>query len=132
MLLAAAVMLLRGGSPEERERRPEAVREGDAWAVPGSQIPITAEVLNGTGRPRLARLGARLLREKGIDVLSTGNADSHATTRIIARRGSRDAAEAVQRALGIGAVDSVPDSLLRLDVTVVLGADFQPVTPLHP
>jgi hypothetical protein len=34
--------------------------------------------------------------------------------------------------LGIGTVDSVPDPLLRLDVTVVLGTDFQPVTPLHP
>lgn len=108
------------------------MREGDAWAIPGSEIPITAEVLNGTRRPRLARLGARLLRERGIDVISTGNADSHATTRIIARRGSRAAAETVQRVLGTGEVDSVPDSLLRLDVTVVLGADFQPVLPLHP
>ena len=65
-------------------------------------------------------------------MLSTGNADSHATTRIIARRGSRASAETVRRALGIGIVDSAPDSRLRLDVTVILGADFQPVTPLHP
>lgn len=127
-----AALLLRSGSREARGRGPEVVREGDAWPIPGSEIPITAEVLNGTGRPRLARLGARLLREQGIDVLATGNADSHATTRILVRRGSRAAGETVQRALGIGAVDSVPDSLLRLDVTVVLGADFQPVTPLHP
>jgi hypothetical protein len=125
-------MLPRSGSREQRGRRPDAVREGDAWPIPGSEIPITAEVLNGTGRSRLARLGARLLREQGIDVLSTGNADSHATTRIIVRRGSRSAAEAVQRVLGIGTLDSIPDSLLRLDVTVILGADFQPVTPLHP
>jgi hypothetical protein len=111
---------------------PDALREGDAWAIPGSEITITAEVLNGTGRPRLARLGARILRDQGIDVVSTGNADSHATTRIIARRGSRAAAETVRRTLGIGAVDSIPDSLLRLDVTVILGTDFQPVTPLHP
>ncbi|MGE5927183.1 MAG: LytR C-terminal domain-containing protein [Gemmatimonadota bacterium] len=131
-LLALAALLLRGPSREAPGSRPEAAREGDAWPIPGGDLPITAEVLNGTGRPRLARLGARLLREKGIDVISTGNADSHATTRIIARRGSRASAEVVQRALGIGAVDSVPDSLLRLDVTVVLGADFQPVTPLHP
>ena len=120
------------GSREEVARTAAAVPEGHAWALPGSETPITAEVLNGTRRARLARLGARILREQGIDVLSTGNADSHATTRIIVRRGSRAAAETVRRALGIGTVDSVPDPLRRIDVTVVLGADFQPVTPLHP
>jgi hypothetical protein len=113
-------------------RRAEPAPEGLAWAVPGTEIPITVEVLNGTQRARLARLGARILREQGIDVLSTGNADSHATTRIIVRRGSRANAETVRRALGIGTVDSMPDSLRRLDVTVILGADFQPVTALHP
>jgi hypothetical protein len=100
--------------------------------VPGTELPITAEVLNGTDRARLARLGARLLREKGIDVLSTGNANPVTATRIIARRGSRESAEAVRRALGLGIVDSAPDSLLRLDVTVILGEDFRPVTLLHP
>ncbi len=100
--------------------------------MPGSETPITVEVLNGTRRARLARLGARMLREQGIDVMSTGNADSTATTRIIVRRGSSTAAETVSRALCIGTVDSVPAPLRRIDVTVILGADFQPVTPLHP
>lgn len=89
-------------------------------------------MLNGSGRSRLARLGARMLREQGIDVVSTGNADSQATTRIVFRRGTRASADAVRRALGIGIVDSIPDSSLRLDVTVILGDDFRPVTPLHP
>lgn len=120
------------GTRGRGERPVDATPDGLAWPVPGTGIPITAEVLNGTDRSRLARLGARILREQGIDVISTGNADSHATTRILARRGSRASAETVRRALGFGIVDSVPDSLLRLDVTVILGADFQPVTPLHP
>lgn len=89
-------------------------------------------MLNGTARSRLARLGARVLREQGIDVVSTGNSDSQATTRIVTRRGTREAAEAVRRALGVGIVDSIPDPNLRLDVTVILGDDFRPVTPLHP
>lgn len=105
--------------------------EGLAWAVPGT-AQITAEVLNGSGRSRLARLGARMLREQGIDVVSTGNADSQATTRIVFRRGTRESADAVRRALGVGIVDSIPDPDLRIDVTVILGDDFRPITPLHP
>lgn len=128
--MAGAVAIL--GSRSEGVLRSEAPPRGLAWPVPGTDLPITVEVLNGTDRGRLARLGARLLREKGIDVLSTGNAKPVAATRIIVRRGSRESAEAVRRALGLGVVDSVPDSLLRLDVTVVLGDDFRPVTPLHP
>ena len=120
------------GSRSQGAIRSEARPGGLAWPIPGTELPITAEVLNGTDRARLARLGARLLREKGIDVLSTGNANPVTATRIIARRGSREAAEAVRRALGLGIVDSAPDSLLRLDVTVILGDDFRPVTPLHP
>jgi hypothetical protein len=120
------------GSRSQGALRSEARPGGLAWPVPGTEIPITAEVLNGTDRARLARLGARILREKGIDVISTGNAKPAAVTRIIIRRGSRESAHAVRRALGLGVVDSAPDSLLRLDVTIILGDDFHPVTPLHP
>lgn len=120
------------GSRAPDERRADASPSGQAWPIPGTEIQVTAEVLNATERSRLARLGARILREKGIDVVATGNAPAARTTRIVIRRGSRESAEIVRRALGVGTVDSVPDPLLRLDVTVILGDDFQPVTPLHP
>ena len=138
VVAAAALIVALGalalfGTRGKGEARTEAVPEGLAWPVPGTgEQRITTEVLNGTGRTGLARLGARLLRQHGIDVVATGNADSHATTRVIVRRGSREAAESVRRALGAGTVDSTPDSRLLLDVTVILGDDFRPVTPLHP
>ena len=129
MLGALALFGTRGTG----DARTDAAPEGLAWPVPGTgEQRITTEVLNGTGRTGLARLGARLLRQHGIDVVATGNADSHATTRVIVRRGSREAAESVRRALGAGTVDSTPDPRLLLDVTVILGDDFRPVTPLHP
>jgi hypothetical protein len=108
--------------------------EGLAWPVPGETGPVvTAEVLNGTGRTGLARIGTRLLRSRGIDVIASGNADAPAVdTRILLRRAAPEAAEAVRRALGIGAVETAIDSTRRLDVTVILGQDFVPVTPLHP
>ena len=90
------------------------------------------EVLNGTRRTGLARLGARLLRQHGFDVLATDNADSTAVTQIIVRRGMSHPAEAIRRALAVGVVDSAPDTLRRVDVTVILGDDFRPVLPLHP
>lgn len=103
-----------------------------AWPVPGSEERITVEVLNGTRRTGLARIGARLLRRHGFDVLATDNADSTAVTRVIARRGTLRSAEAIRRALEVGVVDSATDTLRRVDVTVILGDDFRPILPLHP
>lgn len=112
----------------------EVETEGLAWPVPGGEgSVVTAEVLNGTERTGLARLGTRVLRSKGIDVIASGNARSPAaTTRIVVRRATPDAGATVRRALGLGAVDTMLDSTRRVDVSVILGEDFTPVTPLHP
>jgi len=126
----AGIALL-GRSRGEARPVPD-TRAGLAWPVPGTEQQVTAEVLNGTSRNGLARLGARVLRKHGIDVIATGNAESTAVTRVIARRSGVRPAEAVRRALGAGAVESKLDSTRRVDVTVILGEDFKPVLPLHP
>src|SRR2546426_990337 len=59
--------------------------------VPGqSGRRVTVEVLNASGRGGLARSGARVLRQAGIDVLSFGNAPAAVgtldSTRIVVRR----------------------------------------------
>ncbi len=64
-----------------------------------------------------------------------GNAEGDArsdSTRVIARRGDRSAAERVARALGQGVVGVRTDTLRRVDVTVVLGADYHAPTDGHP
>jgi hypothetical protein len=86
------------------------------------------EVLNANGRAGDARVGARLLRREGIDVVYFGNADVGIldSTRIIVRRGSVDVGEKVRAVLGRGRVEVDLDSAKLLDVSVYLGVDFAP------
>ena len=100
-----------------------------AHPTPGDRGPaITVEVLNANGRSGDARVGTRLLRRAGIDVVYFGNADESTldTTRIIVRRGSARVGEQVRAALGQGRVEIQLDSAKLLDVSVLLGADFSP------
>ena len=97
--------------------------------IPGDRAPaIKVEVLNASGRSGDARVGTRLLRREGIDVVYFGNADSGTlySTRIIVRRGSARVGEQVRAALGLGKVEIALDSSKLLDVSVLLGADFAP------
>jgi hypothetical protein len=102
-----------------------------AHPVPGDRGPaITVEVLNASGRTGDARVGTRLLRRAGIDVVYFGNAgdDGLDSTRIVVRRGSEKVGERVRAALGQGRVEIQLDSSKLLDVSVLLGADFSPAS----
>ncbi len=95
--------------------------------IPGDTGPaITVEVLNASGQSGEARVGTRLLRHAGIDVVYFGNAVESGldSTRIIVRRGTTQAAERVRSALGQGRIEVALDSSRLLDVSVLLGADF--------
>jgi hypothetical protein len=95
--------------------------------IPGDRgSAITVEVLNASGRAGDARVATRALRQAGIDVVYFGNAagDALDSTRIIVRRGGREAAERVRTALGQGRIAIELDSDKLLDVSVLLGADF--------
>jgi LytR cell envelope-related transcriptional attenuator len=95
--------------------------------IPGDRSPaITAEVLNASGRAGDARVGTRLLRRAGIDVVYFGNASDNGldSTVIIVRRGAAQVGERVRAALGQGRVEVQLDSARLLDVSVLLGADF--------
>jgi hypothetical protein len=100
--------------------------------IPGDKNPaITVEVLNANGRPGDARVGTRVLRDAGIDVVYFGNAPANDggtldSTRIIVRRGAEQVGERVRAALGQGRVEIQLDSSKLLDVSVLLGADFSP------
>ena len=107
--------------------------ETPANTIPGDRGPALAvEVLNASGRAGDAKVGTRLLRRAGIDVVYFGNAsptDPRSgldSTRIIVRRGAAQAGERVRAALGVGRVEVHLDSARLLDVSVLLGADFSP------
>jgi LytR cell envelope-related transcriptional attenuator len=108
------------GTPKGVESVPEGAR-------------IVVEVLNGSGRRGLARAATRVLRQAGFDVVYFGNvSQTVATTHALARRGDSVAAARVARALGAREVRVATDTLLRVDVTVVLGGDYRPPPGLRP
>jgi hypothetical protein len=107
--------------------------QGHAYAVPAPDRRITVEVLNGTRRPGVARVATRMLRRQGLDVVFFGNAEEAAdSTQVIVRRGDPGRGRDVRQALGVGRIMVVPDSLRRVDVSVVLGQDFRPRGEMHP
>ena len=119
--LLGVLILLLAGRAFRRDRV-----EGHAFDIPSAEGRIVVEVLNGSGRTGLGRLGTRRLRRMGIDVVYFGNAESQVdTTLVIARRGNRKRAEAVQDALGVGQIALQTDTLRRVDVSVILGKDFK-------
>lgn len=97
----------------------------------GNRERIVAEVLNAAGgsppRRGLARIGARFLRERGVDVVAYGTADTTVdSTLVLVRRGDLDRGRDVARVLGGTAVVARLDSTLRVDVTVLLGRRWSP------
>jgi hypothetical protein len=97
-----------------------------AYSIPSPGHRIVVEVLNGTTRSGVARAATRMLRRRGIDVVYFGNAERAAdSTRVIVRRGDPDRGRQVRLALGAGRIVVEPDTLRRVDVSVVLGEDFR-------
>lgn len=94
---------------------------------------VIVEVLNGSGRRGLARVAARELRRAGFDVVYFGNTgDSVRVTQVLARRGDSAAAMRVAGALGTSRVRVAIDTLLRVDVSVLLGDDYHPPPGIRP
>ncbi len=129
----ALAILILGWALLTRSRREHV--EGHAFPLPSPEDRVLVEVLNASGRQGLAREATRLLRRRGLDVIYFGNAEGLSgleSTRVLARRGDPARARRVAEALGTGRVAEQPDSLRRVDVTVLLGKDFRGEPDLHP
>ncbi len=88
---------------------------------------IRVEVLNATETSGLAKQVAEELRGKGLDVLGYGNANKRLeTTVIIDRRNNRfKNARLVKEILRQGKLSFESHPLQLLEVTIVLGEDFE-------
>ncbi len=88
---------------------------------------IRVEVLNGAGVHDLAMRATARLRDQEFDVVYYGNAaDFEQDSSVaIARLDSVEPARRVADALGLHRVVHEPDRNLYLDVTVILGSDWQ-------
>lgn len=104
-----------------------AAADGAARALPLDPA-VRVEVLNGAGRPGLARRVTRRLRERGFDVVYYGNAERFDWERsvVFARVAADDRAQAAADALGIAEVRREPRPELHLDATIILGRDWPP------
>jgi hypothetical protein len=120
---------------------------GVAWALLARKVPpphtqpvalagsahVVVEVRNGSGRRGLARTATRVLRQAGFDVVYFGSASQTVVeTEALARRGDSVVAAKVAAALGAHRVRVALDTLLRVDVTVLLGSDYQPPPGIRP
>ncbi len=107
--------------------------DNDARAPAGTRVVV--RVVNATGIRGLARSATLVLRDFGYDVVDydseqSANGD---TTRILVHTGHTEWAEQLRRALGVGAIGSSSDTSRYVDLTVLLGRDWQaPTDPLRP
>jgi hypothetical protein len=130
VLVVAAVALAVGLGmvrwAERTEERAQAVVE-----PPPVDERIRVEVLNGGGRSGMARAGTDFLREFGFDVVALGNARAfdRDSSVVLDRVGRPDWAARVARAMGIAHVETQRDSTRYVDVSVILGAEWEPPGP---
>lgn len=97
-----------------------------AESVRDENIVIRLEVLNGTGVSGLATRTAELYRSYGFDVVAVGNAQSSdvENTLVVDRVGSEVFARRTADIIRAPLVESEPDPQAAVDVTVILGKDF--------
>jgi LCP family protein required for cell wall assembly len=104
-----------------------------ALELPASQAAwrgrATVEVWNASNKPQAAKIVMALLRKKGFDVVKIGDFSTRQyQTLVVDRSGDLRPAQAVAEALQnvSGAeVVSRPEPALHVDVSVILGNDFQ-------
>ena len=96
---------------------------------------IQMEIWNGCGIPKLARMYTNYLRDEGMDVLDSKNADSfdYVETKILHHRGN------IERALALADIMMIDknriiedqDENLFFDLTLILGKDYM-ILPSYP
>jgi len=125
-----------GGGPEPQASAPQdsaksALQAPVAPLPSGAERkePVQIEVLNGCGAPGIADKFTNYLRQKGFDVVKTGNYESFNVpkTHVIDRKGNVHLAGRIGGALGLKKSEVISEihDLYMVDVTVVLGKDFR-------
>jgi hypothetical protein len=120
----------RGGNEGEA---PQGIAAGpDSRAPEGVRIRV--EVLNASSVQGLARRATFYLRDRGFDVVESGNAaEKHDSTIVLDRSHNPEWARLVANAMGGAPVAEAPDSTLYVDVTVLVGPSWRPPPePFYP
>ena len=106
-----------------------------ARVIPDS-VRIKVEVINATSTRGLGRLATAWLRDKGFDVVGTGTApeaERRDSTLVLDRSGHPEWARLAAESMGGARVESRPDSLRYLDLTILVGRAWRaPPQTLYP
>ena len=90
-----------------------------------SKSEIKVEVINGTGVSSNLQHAVDALDEAGYNVTRTGTTNSTTKTVIMNKKNIGDAVlEGIEQALGSGTVQESSSSSSKVDVTVILGRDY--------
>lgn len=131
LLCVVAVGLLASGILKGCSSPVNPRRIADSAGLVGDVIQL--EVLNGCGQDGLAHEMQTYLRQRGFDVVASGNHQSFGVeeTVIVDRIGDDHAALEVAKALGLrrAAITSEPDPGLYVDASVVIGCDYESIPP---
>jgi hypothetical protein len=130
ILFSVAVLALLVGSAlmqykDSRSTPPVAQTQAVLPAVDPSTIEV--RVLNGCGDPGAGRGMTSHLRDLRFDVVAAGNADNfeYQQTVVVNHSERPELGQAVAAALGCQSLTSQPDEMAMVDVTVILGKDWQ-------
>ena len=129
MLAAVLVGVLYAGS-YFKSAVPESAAPAAALAVPSSDVEV--QVLNESQVDRGALRLARLLRERGFDVVEIGNGArvGRTETEVIVRGEDMEKGARIARALNCKLLRSDKKPDLLLDVTVLVGQDIDRLVTL--
>ncbi len=130
LLLALAVVYRKIGVP--RFDRPSPASQPTMAAPAGTRMRV--EVLNASTVRGLARRATLHLRDEGFDVVQSGTTNERRdSTLILDRTNHPDWAARAARAMGGARVESRPDTLRDVDLTVLIGATWRPpAEPFYP
>lgn len=106
----------------------------DTSARAPAGVRVVVRVVNASGVRGLARRATLVLRDFGYDVVDYDSERSlRESTQITVHTGRPEWAERLKHALGIGTITTSADTSRYVDLTVVLGRDWQPPSePLRP
>ncbi len=112
---------------------PQGVEAGPEGRAPEG-VRIRVEVLNASSVQGLARHATFYLRDRGFDVVTSGNSsEKHDSTIVLDRSHNPEWARLVANAMGGAPVAEAADSTRYVDVTVLVGPTWRPpAKPFHP